>query len=51
MRNRNRSVFDSGGFFFLWVLSWVALIAAGTVLAGAFCRVMSSLFNFGWNLL
>jgi hypothetical protein len=51
MNHRSRSVFDSGGFFVLWLLSWVALIAAGTVLLGAFCRVISSLFNFGWNLL
>jgi hypothetical protein len=51
MNRRSRSVFDSGGFFALWLLSWVALIAAGTVLAGAFCRVMSALFNFGWGLL
>ena len=51
MSSRNRSVFDSGGFFFLWVLSWVAVLAAGTVLAGAFCRVIVALFNFGWGLL
>jgi len=51
MTQRNRSVFDSGKFFFLWVLSWIVLLAAGMILVGAFCRVMAALFNFGWGLL
>jgi hypothetical protein len=47
----SRSVFDNGGFFFIWVLSWLGLIGLVTILAGAGLKILSYLFSFGWNLI